>query len=418
MNKRIINPPELLERHAEHQIETALQDTRVVAIVGPRQSGKTTLARHIAGDRFTFLTLDDAQTRNFAENDPTGFVRGLDKAVIDEIQRAPDLLLAIKRSVDEDPTPGRFLITGSADLFAGAISPDSLAGRVETIELYPLSQSEIDQTSPSEFLEKAFNGALKPGRGVHRTDRLIERILAGGYPEALSRSSASRRRDWLTSYARSLAERDVADLATLDKPEMLALLIEYSALMSGRLLNMTELGGRVGVDSKTIDRWLALLEKIFVIRRVRAWHRNTLRRLIKTPILHFMDSGLLGAMVNVDADSLKRDRTALGPLLECFVFTELTKAAALSSTPVSISHYRDKDQMEVDFVLERSPGDVVGIEVKASATVKADDFRGLQKLRDATGKAFAQGVILHDGEQIIPFGDRLVAAPVAALWRV
>jgi predicted AAA+ superfamily ATPase len=264
---------EPVPRHAEARVRPALADTRVVAIVGPRQAGKATLAR-MAGDARPYFTLDDEQTRALASVDPAGFLRGLDSAVIGEIQRAPGLILAIKRSVDEDPRPGRFLITGSADLFAGAIAPDSLAGRVETIELLPLSQTEIERALASAFVDRAFEASLPVGALLPPTPDLIARVLAGGFPEALARASPARRRNWLNAYAQSLAERDVADIADTGKPGSMALLTEYAALMSGALLNMSELGAKLGLDSKTVDRWLGLLEKVFLVRRVRPWFRN------------------------------------------------------------------------------------------------------------------------------------------------
>lgn len=403
-----------LPRHAEEAVRTALSDTRVVAVVGPRQSGKTTLVRKLAGDR-TYFTLDDEQTRAFALNDASGFIRGLDRAVVDEVHRAPALILAIKKAVDDDTRPGRFLITGSADLFGGSIAPDSLAGRVEQIELLPLSQAEVEQTGPSRFLDRAFNGELEPGAGSP-TDDLVERVLAGGFPEALARSRPARRRDWLLSYARSLAQRDVREIAHIGKADLMSLLVEHAATMSGQLLNMSELGGAVGLDSKTIDRWLTLLEQLFLVRRVRPWFRNGVKRLIKTPKLHFLDPGLLAAVAGVDADRLERNRTAFGPLLECFVYAEISKTIALSEQRPSIHHYRDKDQAEVDFVLERTPGRIVGLEVKASVTVRPEHLKGLARLRDSAGDDFACGVLLHDGDRIVPFGDRLFAAPFSILW--
>lgn len=403
-------------RHVEAQVRAALADTRVVAIVGPRQSGKTTLVRKLAKeDGRTYFTLDDEATRLFARNDPTGFLRGHDRAVIDEIQRAPGLVLAIKKTVDEDTRPGRFLITGSADLFAGAIAPDSLAGRVQTIELLPLSQAEIERRPPPAFLDAAFAGAIRPGAQAITTN-LIERVLAGGFPEALARSSHARRRDWLTSYAQSLAERDVVEIAELAKVDMMRLLIEHAALMSGQLLNMSELAQRVGVDAKTIDRWLSLLGKIFLVYRVRPWFRNDLKRLVKAPKLHFLDSALLAALAGIDAAAIAEDRALLGPVLECFVHAELRKAIALSGERTSLTHYRDKDQAEVDFVIERTPGKIVGIEVKASATVRPQDFRGLMRLKESAGEAFVMGILLHDGERVLSYSDRLAAAPISSLW--
>lgn len=412
-----INLAAPVPRHAESRVRVALEDTRVVAIVGPRQSGKTTLARKIAlTDKRTFRTLDDEQTRAFASDDPVGFMRGLERAVIDGIQRAPGLLLAIKKSVDEDPRPGRFLITGSADLFGGAIAPDSLAGRVETIPLLPLSQSEISGSPPSSFLDDLFSGKLTNKDKAEAPRGLIERVIGGGFPEALARAAPSRRRAWLLAYAQSLAERDVSDIAPLVKPGQMRLLMDHAGLYAGQLLNMTDLGARVGVDAKTIDRWLALLEKLFIVSRVRPWHGNGLKRLVKTPKLQFIDSGLLAALRDHDARSIDRDRQGFGALLECFVYSELRKAAGLAGDRVVISHYRDKDQTEVDFVLEQGPGVVAGVEVKAGATVRPQDFAGLRRMRDAMGTSFVAGVLLYDGDERQQVGDRLWAVPVSALW--
>ena len=404
-------------RHAAQLVDIAMSDTRVVALVGPRQSGKTTLAKAIAKrDGIAFLTLDDNQTRAFANSDPTGFIRRLDRGVIDEIQRAPDLVLAIKRTIDEDGRFGRFLITGSVDLFGGSLAPDSLAGRVETIELLPLSQSEIEQSGPSCFLDNAFEGLATPHRHGLQLANLVEIVLEGGYPEARARTSAARRTDWLLSYAQSLAQRDVGELAMITKPDQMVSLVNNLAVRASQLLNLTALSGNVGVDAKSVDRWLGLLERLFLVTRVPAWHANALKRLIRAPKIHFFDSGLVAALQNVDAAKIERDRQRLGPLLETFVFGELRKAASLTTRRTSISHYRDKDQVEVDFVLERSPGHIVGIEVKASATVRPSDIRGLIKLRDATGDLFKLGLVLHDGDGIQEVGDRIFTAPVSVLW--
>jgi len=408
--------PGLLRRHAEAPVREALSDTRIVALIGPRQSGKTTLVRKIAGDTgMSFITLDDAQSRRFANADPNGFMRGLDRAVIDEIQRAPELILSMKQSVDDDPRPGRFLITGSVELFRSTISPDSLAGRVETLELLPFTQAEIEQCDVPEFLARAFAGDFPAYRETGRTPELIERIVAGGYPEALRRNNATRRVAWLRAYARALTQRDAAEISAVAKTDVLSRMLEFAAAESGRLTNLSALAAPLGVDSKTVDRWLTLLEQMFIVRRIRAWHSNRLKRLVKTPKLHFLDTGLLAALRGDSAKDLRADRNKLGSLLEGFVHAELAKIAGQASSFVSVSHYRDKDKLEVDFVVETA-GRIVGIEVKASATVKPEDFRGLKRLSSATGGAFAGGIVLHDGERIQRAGDRLFAMPVSQLW--
>jgi len=408
------DPP--IARHAEARVLDAMADTRIVALVGPRQSGKTTLARKIAADRsLDFVTLDDEQYRQFASDDPSGFIRGLDRVVIDEIQRAPGLILALKKAVDEDPRPGRFLITGSVDLFQGTISPDSLAGRVETIELLPFSQAEIERRAPPGFLVRAFRADFSALEKTGRVPDLIARVVAGGYPEALARARPARRQAWLTAYARALATRDVADIADVSKTTELSRLIDHAAIASSRTINLSALAGPLGVDGKTVDRWLTLLEQMFVVRRVRAWHRNDLKRLVKTPKLHFLDSGLLAALRRVTEKDIEDDRSKLGPLLEGFVFSELSKLVGQGDHPISISHLRDRDKVEVDFVLEQARR-VVGIEVKAAASVKPEDFHGLKRLQVAAGSAFACGILLHDGDRIQRTGDRLFAMPVSQLW--
>ena len=413
---KIPTPLGSIRRHVETRLRAALADTRIVALLGPRQSGKTTLARKIAADlHLHFVTLDDEQFRRFANHDPDGFMRGLDRAVIDEIQRAPDLILALKKTVDEDPRPGRFLITGSVDLFRGAISPDSLAGRVETVELLPFSQAEIDRHRACGFLGRVFAGDFPTLKASGRAADLIARVVAGGYPEALRRTRPARRRAWLAAYARALTTRDVVEIAEVSKTAELSRLLEHAALAAGQTLNLSALAGALGVDGKTIERWLRLLEQMFLVRRVPAWHRNDLKRLIKAPKLHFIDSGLLAALKCVSAGDIQGERSRLGPLLEGFVFSELAKLIGQSEEPVSLSHFRDRDRVEVDFVLEQA-GKIVGIEVKATATLKPRDLHGLKRLQTAAGRAFACGVVVHDGERIQRVGDRLFAMPVASLW--
>jgi uncharacterized protein len=411
-----LNPNTPLARHAEEQLREALHDTRIVSIIGPRQSGKTTLARQVSGPDRPFLSLDDDAIRAFAQADPTGFVRQFDHVVIDEFQRAPQLILALKKSVDEDGRPGRFLLTGSADIFATTHSPDSLAGRIETIRLLPLSRAEmLGQAAPS-FIDLAFEGNFGSFRNIAPENDLVDTVLSGGFPEALTRTSFKRRRDWFRAYVESLAQRDIPDLADLDKIGILPRLIEQAALYSGQVVNLTGIGMDLSLDSKTVDRWLTLLENVFLVHRVRTWFRNSFKRLSKTPKLQFFDSGVLAALRNIDADTILRDRTPFGPLLETFVFAELSKSIAVGEHRTSISHYRDKDQIEVDFVLERAPGQVVGIEVKASATVTMRDFAGLKRVHEAAGEGFACGIVLYDGDTLLPFGDKLYALPMSLLW--
>lgn len=403
-------------RFTESLVRTALRDTRVVAISGPRQSGKSTLARRFAREGRSYLTLDHQPTLAAARSDPVAFIRGLDRVIIDEVQRAPDLLLAIKQSVDEDSRPGRFLLTGSANLLAIKAMNESLAGRMQVIPLYPLGRSELLRTKAPQFLTKAFRGQLpQPGESLPE-DQLLKIITAGGYPDALKRRAEWRRREWYRSYIQSIVERDIPEITDITAPTHIPRLLEVSARLAGQLVNLSELGRAVGLDHKTVGHYMRVLEQIYLLQRVQSWSRNELSRLVKTPKLHFLDSGLLAGMRGYSVARLRSDRGLVGPLLETLVFSELSKAAAWSREPIAIFHYRDKDKLEVDFVLENSAGQIVGIEVKAAASVTRRDFAGLERISTAAGAAFVQGILLYDGKESLSFAEKLRATPLATLW--
>jgi predicted AAA+ superfamily ATPase len=403
-------------RRSESAIRTALRDTRVVAITGPRQSGKTTLARRFARQGRVYLTLDDRATLAAAKSDPVAFIRALDRAVIDEVQRAPEILLAIKRSVDEDRRAGRFLLTGSANLSTISTVRESLAGRIETIPLYPLSRSELLRSKRTLFIDKIFQGEVPQPAEPIQHDALIRLTSQGGYPEALARRTEKRRQDWYRAYLESIIERDVPEIAALSKPGQIPKLLQIAAQFASRLTNLSEIGRSVALDHKTTDSYLQVLEQLFLVRRLQPWLRNELSRLVKTPKLHFVDSGLLTALRGYSEARLRTDRELFGPVLEGFVFSELLKAISWSEERVSLYHYRDKDQLEVDFVLENDAGRIVGLEVKAAASVTRRDFAGLDRLASAAGKHFVQGIVLYDGEHILSFAENLRAVPMASLW--
>ncbi len=392
-------------RIAEPQIRTALRDTRVVAISGPRQSGKTTLARRFAKQGRKFVTLDNQPTLAAAKSDPVAFIRGLDRAVIDEVQRAPDLLLAIKQSVDEDRRPGRFLLTGSANLLTVKTIHESLAGRVEIVPLYPLGRSEQLGIKHPQFIAKAFRGAVPDTAEALSNEKLADWVTAGGYPEAIKRR-----------YIKSIVERDLPEISNLAKPDQVPRVLQIAAQFAGQLTNLSEIGRSVGLDHKTADHYVRVLEQLYLIQRVQPWFRNELSRLVKTPKLHFIDSGLLTAMRGYSLSRLRADRTVFGALLESFVFSELLKLSAWTEERVMLFHYRDRDKLEVDFVLENSAGEIVGIEVKSAASVTRRDFLGLERVASAAGSAFMQGIVLYDGVQTLSFADNLRAVPLSALW--
>jgi len=406
----------IIDRKILPLVEAALADTRAVLIVGPRQAGKTTLARQFSGGDRPYITLDDAGALSAARADPVGFVRGIDRAVIDEVQRVPELMLAIKESVDRDDAPGRFLLTGSANIATVPAIADSLAGRMATISLLPFAQSEIRST-PGRLLDRLFAGDdLTVAGNVVLGEELIALVLRGGYPEALRRSTGARRSAWLEDYVMQILARDVRDIANIDQLDRLPRLLAVLAEHAGQLVNHSSFGAALGLSSVTAQKYVAILERLFLIRTLAPWSNNRLSRLIKTPKLHFLDSGLLATLREDEDETLNRDRTRFGALLETFVVSELLKLASWSERRVSFSHYRTKDQNEVDVVIEDRRGRIVGIEVKASATVRPEDFRGLRQLQDATGDRFVRGLVLHDHDRVTPFGEKLVAAPLSVLW--
>jgi hypothetical protein len=406
-----------LPRHAEAAVRAALEDTRVVLVNGARQSGKSTLVRLVANGRDAeWRDLDTALTRNAALEDPDGFVDQPGPMVIDEVQRAPDLLLAIKARVDADPTPGRFLLTGSARVLGLRSLPDTLVGRMETVELWPFSQGEIDRT-PDGFIDAVFaQGAeLRHSSTVSRAE-YAERLVRGGFPEAVARTNDRRRRSFFNSYVGDLIARDVQQLSEIERTTEMRALVQMLAARSGQLLSIATLSNELGLGATTVKKYVALLEEVFLVKRVPAWSRNISSRATATPKLAFVDSGIAAHQIGADTRSILRPIGQFGPLLEGFVLMELARQLTWCEEEVALFHYRTRDQVEVDAVLENRRGDVVGIEVKAASTVGPDDFRGLRHLAQRTGPNFRAGIVLHTGPQALPFGPKMLALPVSALW--
>lgn len=408
--------PPLFPRRVEPRIAEALLDTPVVLLAGPRQSGKTTLVRKIAEQEgLRYLTMDDELTLLSAREDPVGMIRSLDRVVIDEIQRAPQLLLAIKKNVDEDRRPGRFLLTGSANLMALPTVADSLAGRMETLSLLPLSQSEIESCS-ANWIDNIFAGRVLEADQPALGNELTERVLRGGYPEAISRASDRRRVAWMRQYIDALIQRDVRDIAAIEKLDQLPRFLRALAQTAGQMCNYTQLGGEVGLDGKTVARYIGVFEHMYLLKRVEVWARNRLNRVVKTSKLQFIDSGLLAALISLNAEEVQQDRTRFGNVLESFVFGELLKHKNAADGDYQLMYYRDTEKLEVDFVIENTAGQLVAVEVKAAATIKQSDLRGLKKLANLAGKQFKMGVLLYDGNEAMPIGDRIWAVPLSSLW--
>jgi predicted AAA+ superfamily ATPase len=411
--------PTLVPRRVASQVNAALSDTRVVLITGARQVGKSTLVKVVAGDRLAERRdLDRAQDRAAAVTDPVGFVDSPDLLVIDEIQRVPELLLAIKASVDEDPRPGRYLLTGSSQLFGLVAAPDALPGRMETIELWPLSQGEING-EPDGFVDAVFTLGpdVRHESTVSRAD-YAAMIVRGGLPEAVSRSDPRRRERFFDAYVQALIDRDVRQLSDIQRKGELRTMIRMLAARAGTIVVPGSLESALGLSRPTVARYLQALEEIFLVKRVRGWSRNLGTRATAASKLIFVDSGIAAHEVSSDARALLRPGAPFGPLLESFVLSELARQLIWSHEYAEMYHYRDHSKFEVDAVLENRRGQVVGVEVKAATTVGPDDFRGLRRLADRLGDDFLAGIVLYTGTSTLPFGDKLRAVPVSALWQV
>jgi uncharacterized protein len=395
----------------------ALSDTPVIFLRGARQSGKSTLVQMIADGPYParYVTLDNAGVLSAAGSDPTGFIAGIDKpVVIDEAQRMPELLLSIKEDVDRHRHPGRYILTGSADILTVPKVADALAGRMELMTLWPLSISEIDGHEDN-LVDALYSGAF--GRISVQSDRfeLYERMVAGGFPEPLQRKNHRRRQAWFESYLSTLMDRDIRSLSNIQDLTAVPRLLKLLAARVGTLHNQSEISRSGGIPNSTLTRYLSLLKTTFLVQELPAWSTNLGKRLVKSPKLFMVDTGLTCALLGLDAAGLKQGGEVAGRVFENFVALEVFKHASWSDKLVRLYHFRSQRGQEVDIVLEDSQGQVVGIEVKLSASPAARDFAGLKTLQEHLGKRFVCGALLHTGREIVPFGERLHAVPVQLL---
>lgn len=408
----------LYPRYLRDRVVEALADTPVVLIHGPRQCGKTTLAQLVGEEEnLAYYTFDDDVQRAAAQADPVGYVADLpERVILDEVQRVPELFTSLKAEVDRRREPGRFILTGSANVLLVPRLGDSLAGRMEILRLHPLSQAEL-AGEDTNFLSSLFNASFQAEQSSKRLGvKLAARVASGGYPAALARATPRRQMTWYKDYADTLIQRDIQDLARIGALDALPRLLTLAAGQTACLINITELAAPFQISRPTIREYITLLSRIFLLEELPPWHSNRIKRLIKTPKLHFGDTGLACALLGLDAEMLWKDRALFGHLLETFIYQELRRLASWHDDAITFSHFRSKDKVEIDIVLE-SRGLVAGVEVKAAATVTGDDFKGLQKLHETVKERFAAGVVLYDGDSVVPFGSNLYAVPISCLWR-
>ncbi len=409
--------PEPYPRLLAPRLREALKDSPAVLIQGPRQTGKTTLALDVGKARgFAYISFDDDGARDAAENDPKGFVAALPtRVILDEVQRVPWIFPALKRTIDHRRTAGRFILTGSTNVMLVPRLSESLAGRLAILQLHPLSQVELQRVR-SRFIEALFNNRFRTRLSEGNRGSLTDLIASGGYPAALARRSTLRRQAWYRDLVETQIQRDVQDVARIHSLNVLPRLLSYAAANTASLFNASDLAAPFHQSRQTINDYVTVLERVFLVERLTPWHSNQLSRLVKTPKLHIGDTGLACALLGVDAQNLAEDRTRLGSLFESFVLQELRRQASGRAIPIRFFHYRDRDGFEVDIVAERSASTLAGIEVKGASSVRERDFRGLRKLRGVAGNRFAAGVVLYDGDTAIRFDTNLWALPVSTLW--
>lgn len=413
----------MIRRNITEKVLAALSDTPVVLINGSRQTGKSTLARQLVeeGHAVRYLTFDDSTVLAAAEADPDGFVRSLEeRVVIDEVQRVPALFRAIKAEVDKDRRPGRFLLTGSADVLLLPEISESVVGRMEVLTLWPFSQGEVEGRL-EQFVDTIFAeeipSKIAPSDSSEDLLSLRQRVVRGGYPEVVARKQPERRRAWFNAYVTTILQRDVRDLANIEGLTQMPRLLALLAGRSMSLLNYSEVSRSSGLPQSTLKRYMTLLEATFLVQLLPAWHANLGKRLVKSPKVYLSDTGLASHLTGVPAAEGGVDLTPFGGPLENFVAMELRKQITWSERQPDLYHYREHAGREVDILLEDASGRLVGIEVKAGGSVSGSDFSGLRNLRQSRPELFSRGIVLYSGSDVVRFADDLHAVPIPALWR-
>jgi len=408
----------LFPRSIRPLIVEGMDDSRIVFVGGARQVGKTTLVTEIAQHErpMTAFTLDDQATREAAVEDPAGFVADLPgPAFIDEIHRAPDLLLELKKAVDADAAPGRFVITGSANVLTSKRIQDALPGRIDRVDMWPLAQSEI-RGGTLNVVDELFAGRAPQVTGAPAGRAAFSAVLGeGGYPEARERPPGRRRERWFANYVSGTLARDLVELADVRRIDDADRLLRLLASQSANLLSYRRVGARLDMHHDTVKAYVALLEQMFLVKRLPAWRPGIGAREASTPKLYVCDSGLLAHLLGADTSRIQDDDQVMGKLCETFVAGELLRHASWSEQQPRLFHYQ-RDREDVDLVLENNGGEVAAVEVKAAATLRSSDWKWLKKLADARADSFRAGIVIYAGEQTVPLGRRIWAVPYSGLW--
>lgn len=405
-------------RWQQRNLERTLATRRVVMLTGPRQCGKTTLARMLDSEHTEYRTLDDTAVRQAAEKDPhlfVDFAAGKGTLIIDEIQKVPDLLPAIKKVVDLDNRPGQFLITGSANIMQLPTVTESLAGRIGKVRLRPLSQGEIAGAVPT-FLESALAQEFSLPEIRYRRHDLIDLIFRGGFPEA-ARLEGRARKNWHTDYVDALIEHDLADIASIRNVGIMKDLVKVLAAWSSKFMDVTAIGAGLAADRRTLGSYISALHAFYLVETVPAWRKTDYDRVGKQDKIFMADTGMMAALPGWNPDDFTGDPDKPGKAFETLAYTELAAQIDAAENSYHLYHYRDRDKREIDFLIESDDHRILAIEVKSGITVKSSDFRHIEWFRGhmAKGKPVI-GIVLHAGPDILPFGENLWAVPFDCLW--
>ena len=405
------------ERWQEEILRSALKTRRILILSGPRQCGKTTLAKKISDPHSIYRNLDDLTLFEAAKSDPESFIKhdnGL--MVIDEIQRIPELLRAIKADVDRDKTPGRYLLTGSSNIHALPQANESLAGRVKKIRLRPLSRGEYLGASPN-FLKKAFKQQFEINKSGQDKDNYLSLALAGGYPEPLGLKKEKEVGEWYRDYIHSLLERDLKDIANIKRKDSMSKLLEYQAAFSSKLIQISDISMKLSIRRPTVESYMNALETLYLTERIRPWTKTDYSRIGKRDKFFMADTGVMTSLLKWNIDKIRMDGDKNGKLLETFVFNQLMAIIESQEKLYEIYHYRDRLQHEIDFLIENDDGNYLGLEVKAGARLGRTDFKHFKWFKaNMLSKQSFIGVVLYTGKEVLRYGDGLWAVPISNLW--
>jgi len=410
----------MYRRNITNSIIEALADTSVILINGARQTGKSTLCKKIVEEgafQGKLVTMDDPATLLAAQKDPLGFLEDLGThVIIDEVQRTPELFLPIKKLVDSDRKGRRIILTGSADVMMLPRVGDSLAGRIEIHNLWPLSQDEIAGTK-SNFLQTLINTDQKFSSSNITWQDIATKMRVGGYPESIARSSSSRRNKWFSDYITAILQKDIRELANIEGLSEIPNILKLIATRVGSTVNMSDIARLSGVKNTTLKRYVTLLEHIFLIVHVPAWTKNAEGEFVKSSKVYLNDTGLLNHLIGQEDGRFLEQRSNAGAYLENFIVMEIIKQLSWSDLYLKPYHFSMHKGSEVDLVLEDRAGGLFGIEIKSAATLQDSDFNGLRRLSELAGDKFKRGIVLYTGEQYLGgFGDNLQAVPISTVW--